>query len=70
MTTCPFGHQAAGLSPHCDTANGPVWFEDAASMTEKVQAAKSHGLLGVAYYTVGGEPSGFFSAMTAQYPNQ
>jgi chitinase len=69
MTVCPMGHQEAGLSPHCTTAQGDVWFEDVASMTEKAQLAKAHGLGGVGYWTMGDEPDGFFSAMQAQFAN-
>jgi spore germination protein YaaH len=68
MTTCPLGHQEAGLAPHCTTAQGDVWFEDTASMTEKAQLAKAHGLGGVGYWTMGDEPDGFFAAMQQQYP--
>jgi chitinase len=69
MATCPNGHQEAGLSPHCTTAQGEVWFEDVASMTEKAALAKAHGLGGVGYWTMGDEPDGFFSAMQAQFAN-
>ncbi|MGZ3407964.1 MAG: glycosyl hydrolase family 18 protein, partial [Polyangia bacterium] len=69
MTVCPIGHQEAGLSPHCPTAQGDAWFEDTASMTEKAALAKAHGLGGVGYWTMGDEPDGFFSAMQAQFAN-
>ena len=69
MQTCSYGHQEAGLSPHCTTAQGDVWFEDAASMGEKAALAKAHGLGGVGYWTMGDEPDGFFAAMQAQFPN-
>ncbi len=68
MTVCPLGHQEAGLAPHCTTAQGDVWFEDTASMSEKAALAKAHGLGGVGYWTMGDEPDGFFDAMKAQYP--
>jgi chitinase len=68
MLSCSLGHQEAGLSPHCNTGNGEVWFEDVASMTEKVGLAKAHGLGGTGYWTMGDEPDGFFDAMKAQYP--
>jgi spore germination protein YaaH len=67
MSVCTFGHQEAGLAPHCDTAQGPVWFEDAGSAGEKAALAKAHGLGGVAYYTLGDEPTGFFDALAASY---
>jgi hypothetical protein len=67
MKSCPLGHPDAGLAPHCETAQGTVWFEDAASAGEKAQLAKAHGLGGVAYYTLGDEPTGFFAALAASY---
>ncbi|HEX9325837.1 MAG TPA: hypothetical protein VF915_04925, partial [Reyranella sp.] len=67
MASCPLGHGDAGLSPHCETAQGTVWFEDAASAGEKAALAKAHGLGGVAYYTLGDEPTGFFDALAASY---
>jgi spore germination protein YaaH len=69
MTVCPIGHQEAGLAPHCTTSQGDVWFEDVASMTEKAQLAKAHGLGGVGYWTMGDEPDGFFSAMQSLFGN-
>lgn len=68
MLTCPFGTYAAGISPHCTTAKGDVWFEDASSMAEKARTALARGLRGVAYYSLGGEPAGLFDAMRAAYP--
>jgi spore germination protein YaaH len=68
MNVCPYGHQTAGVSPHCTTAKGDVWFEDGASATEKAQLAKAHNLGGVGYWTVGAEPSGFMSALQQAYP--
>jgi hypothetical protein len=68
MASCPLGHPDAGLAPHCQTAQGgTVWFEDAASAGEKAAVAKAHGLGGVAYYTLGDEPTGFFDALAASY---
>lgn len=68
MATCPLGHEDAGLAPHCTTAQGDVWFEDTASMSEKAAMAKAHKLGGVGYWTMGDEPDGFFDAMKAQFP--
>ena len=68
MQTCPYGVYTAGLSPHCTTSKGDIWFEDAASMAEKVQSAKAHGLRGVSYYSLGGEPAGLFTSVRAAYP--
>jgi spore germination protein YaaH len=67
MLTCPIGHQEAGLQPHCTTSQGDVWFEDPASMTEKVSMAKAAGFGGVGYWTMGDEPDGFYDAMNAQF---
>ncbi|MGZ3441982.1 MAG: glycosyl hydrolase family 18 protein, partial [Polyangia bacterium] len=36
MATCPYGARVAGVSPHCTTASGDVWFEDKDSVAEKV----------------------------------
>jgi spore germination protein YaaH len=69
MISCPLGHQEAGLAPHCDTAQGEVWFENVASVTEKAQLARSHGLRGVALYSMGDEPPGLLDAMKAQFGN-
>jgi spore germination protein YaaH len=68
MLTCPFGSDEAGLAPHCTTAMGDAWFEDAASLTEKAQVAKAHALRGVTYYTLGGEPAGWQAAIDSVYP--
>jgi spore germination protein YaaH len=67
MLSCTLGHQEAGLAPHCTTSQGDVWFEDVASMSEKVALAKAHGLGGVTYWTIGDEPDGFFRAMQQQF---
>jgi chitinase len=69
MLTCPLSHAEAGLSPHCTTSNGEVYFEDVASLTEKVSMAKAAGLGGVGYWTMGDEMDGFYTAMKAQFPN-
>jgi chitinase len=68
MSSCPYGSYAAGIAPHCTTAKGDLWFEDGASMAEKAQTAKTHGLRGVSYYTLGGEPAGLFQGLSAAYP--
>jgi spore germination protein YaaH len=69
MLTCPYGHPEAGLAPHCNTSRGAVWFEDAKSIGEKADVARAHGLGGIAYWTLGGEPPGFFDAVQAAYPS-
>lgn len=68
MLTCPYGVYTAGTSPHCTTPKGDIWFEDATSAGEKAQTAKTHGLRGLAYYSLGGEPAGWFAALRAAYP--
>jgi spore germination protein YaaH len=68
MLTCPYGAREAGLAPHCSTPVGTVWFEDGSSIGEKSAIAHAHSFGGIAYWTLGGEPSGFFDAIRAQYP--
>ncbi|MDB4966148.1 MAG: hypothetical protein JWN44_1837 [Myxococcales bacterium] len=67
MAGCSLGHQDAGVAPHCPTPQGEVWFEDVASMSEKAQLAKAHGLGGIGVYAMGDEPDGFFAAMKIQF---
>lgn len=67
MTVCPLGHEDAGISPHCSTAQGDVWFENADSAAQKTALAKSAGFGGVAYYTLGDEPAGFLDALAASF---
>jgi spore germination protein YaaH len=66
MATCSYGNWAAGRAPNCPTGGEQLFFEDTGSMEEKVQSAKAHGLGGVTYWTIGGEPDGFF-AMIGKY---
>jgi spore germination protein YaaH len=69
MLTCSLGNkQDAGSAPHCTTSQGDVWFEDAVSVGEKAALAEQHHLAGVTYWTVGGEPPGFFDAISKLYP--
>jgi hypothetical protein len=68
MLTCPYGTFTAGTSPHCTTAQGDLWFEDATSIAEKSRNAASHGLRGVTIYDLGGEPAGYYDALRAGYP--
>jgi spore germination protein YaaH len=67
MLSCPYGHPNAGTAPHCDTSQGPIWFENTQSVTEKVDSAASHGLHGIGYWVVGKEPAGFFDAVRSKY---
>jgi chitinase len=68
MTVCSYGHQEAGLAPHCTTAQGDAWFEDTGSMAEKAALAQAHGLGGVSLWTIGDEPAGFFDAIKKVFP--
>lgn len=68
MQSCSFGSYASGIAPHCTTPKGDLWFEDGASIGEKAQTARAHGLRGVAYYSLGGEAPGLFDALRAAYP--
>jgi chitinase len=68
MQTCSFGTYAAGIAPHCTTAQGDVWFEDGASIAEKAKTAAAHQLRGVSYYTLGGEAPGLFDGLRSAYP--
>lgn len=67
MLSCPYGHPNAGTAPHCDTAQGQVWFENTQSVSEKVDSAASHNLHGIGYWVVGKELPGFFDAVRARY---
>jgi spore germination protein YaaH len=68
MQSCSFGVYDAGISPHCTTSQGDVWFEDGNSIAEKARTAKAHHLRGVSYYTLGGEAPGLLDGLKAAYP--
>jgi len=68
MLTCSFGTWDAGRSPHCTTSSGDLWFEDVASMEEKVQTAKKRGARGVTYWVVGDEIDGYFDMVRRNFP--
>jgi spore germination protein YaaH len=71
MATCPYNewNYSAGLSPHCLTASqGTIWYEDLASMEEKIQTAKKYGARGVTYWTIGNEVDGFFALVKKYFP--
>jgi spore germination protein YaaH len=71
MSTCSYNewNYSAGLAPHCLTTSlGTIWFEDLASMEEKIQLARSHGARGVTYWTIGNEVDGFFALIKKYYP--
>jgi spore germination protein YaaH len=63
MASCSYGVFAAGRSPHC----GSLYFDDVASIQEKVQAAHKHGLGGITYWNIGREPSGWFEMIKQYY---
>jgi spore germination protein YaaH len=68
MATCSLGHQAAGSAPHCTTPYGEMWFEDSVSVMEKVDAATTHKIGGVGFWTVGNEASGMYETLSDVYP--
>lgn len=62
---------AAGRAPNRALANGAhLFFEDLASLEEKVVAVKRGGLGGITYWSIGGEPEGaaFFSMIERHFP--
>lgn len=70
LSTCSFNqtdHFDGGRQPNCAVEGGTMYYEDAASLEEKIVVAKEAGLGGIGYWTVGGEPDGFFGAITAHY---
>jgi spore germination protein YaaH len=79
MSVCPLTNgvtMAAGLAPNgTSTVDGHVYFDDLASLEQKVAAAQTAGLGGVTYWTIGGEPDrpgtrDFFTMVRAYYPQQ
>lgn len=74
MSFCPDdegGRLAAGRSPNRLLASGErLFFEDLASLEEKVAVAEQGGLGGVTYWSIGGEPGGaaFFSMIERHFP--
>jgi spore germination protein YaaH len=68
MESCEFDHYAAGRAPHCSSANGELWFEDLASMEEKMTLVQKHGARGVTYWTLGEELDGFFALVRRYFP--
>jgi chitinase len=64
---------AAGLAPNAAlSGGGRVFFEDLASLDEKLAAAEERGIGGVTYWTIGGEPGGdaFFSMIERRFPRR
>lgn len=74
MSRCPDdegGQLAAGRAPNRLLASGErLFFEDLASLEEKVVVAEQGGLGGVTYWSIGGEPGGaaFFSMIERHFP--
>ncbi|MGK4002841.1 glycosyl hydrolase family 18 protein [Sorangium sp. So ce1036] len=61
----------AGRAPNRALASGDhLFFEDLASLEEKVAAARRGGLGGITYWSIGGEPEGaaFFSMIERHFP--
>jgi hypothetical protein len=77
MASCPYTNgvaMAAGRAPNATgTAQGHLYFDDLASMEEKVSAAQAVGLGGITYWTIGGEPDrpgnvSFFDMIRSHFP--
>jgi spore germination protein YaaH len=77
MSTCPFTNGVAiapGRAPNATaTAEGHLFFDDIASMEEKVQVAQAGNLGGITYFTIGGEPDrpgprDFFTMVRSYFP--
>jgi spore germination protein len=68
MATCPFGHEDPGRVLSCNTAQGALWWEDVASMEEKVQVAVSYGARGITYWSIGDELPGYFAMARKYFP--
>lgn len=60
------GFDAGGL-PSCAVAGGQIVFDDTSSLEDKVAAAKSSGLGGITYWSVGREPPGFFTMVKSYF---
>ncbi len=67
MQTCSFGNWNAGRILNCNSGNGMLYFDDTASLEEKVQSSKQHGLGGITYWNLGDEPAGFFEMIKKYY---
>lgn len=66
------GHRKdSGRTPNVELGGGErLFFEDLASLDERITAGKRSGLGGVAYWSIGGEPGGeaFFAMIRERYP--
>jgi spore germination protein YaaH len=68
MLTCPYGVFEAGRALSCNTSQGALWFEDVASMEEKLQVALKYGARGITYWTIGAELPGYFAMAKKYFP--
>jgi hypothetical protein len=77
MSVCPFRNGgpviASGRAPNAQSSQGHLYFDDLASLEEKVAAAASAGIGGISYWNVGGEPDrpgarSFFDMVRAYFP--
>jgi spore germination protein YaaH len=76
MSVCPLTNGATiapGRAPNATSSKGHLYFDDLASFEEKVAAAKSAGLAGITYWTIGGEPDrpgpkSFFEMIHSYFP--
>jgi spore germination protein YaaH len=72
-TTAGGPRYAAGRVPNVALAGGErLFFEDLASLDERIAAGARRGLGGVTYWSIGGEPGGdaFFSMIRERYPRE
>jgi hypothetical protein len=76
MEHCSEGHYEAGRSPNGRLPDGRyVFFDDLASLEEKVAEAPRAGLGGVTVWAIGGAPTGpggqsFFAMIRAHFPRR
>jgi spore germination protein YaaH len=79
LTSCPDRGEEViecGRSPNATLANGDrMFFEDLASLEEKVEAAAEGGMGGIGYWSMGGEPEepagrSFFTMVRGHFPRR
>ena len=72
MNSCSYGYFAPGRAPNAMTSHGHLFFDDLLSHEEKVVVAAGAGLGGIAYWTIGGEPTldgrTFFDMVRMHFP--